>query len=258
MRLVVSGALLAALLMLAPAAQGRRAATLSLVVTFSASGTITVTLPNGTPVGTTSGAPTVIPAGYYTVLLNGPGGCTYLPVFELKGPGENILDDMRGGEWETYQYDAYFLPNSTYIWRNDANPGITYTFRTSADVVGTANTQGSSGSSGKGSTVGSQDIVGSAIHPLRGTLTGAVTAAGRLTLAYKGRSVSSLKVGRYTIAVTDKSSANGFMLQKVNHRAVNVSGTTFVGKRSISVTLTAGRWLFMPRLGKTSYSIVVS
>ena len=256
---IAASALVAGLLMLAPAAQGRSTASLSLVVTFSASGTISVTLPDGTPVGSTSGAPTVIPAGSYTLMLYGPGGCTYLPVFELKGPGESIIDDMRGGEWDTFQYDAYFLPNSTYTWRNNANPGVVFTFRTSASVVGTSQGQTSAGtSSGKGSTVSSQDIAGTAILPFRGTLTGAVSAAGRLTIAYKGKSVTSLKAGKYTIAVTDKSSTNGFMLQKMKHKAVSVTGATFVGKRSASFQLTAGKWLVTSRLGKTTYSIVVS
>jgi hypothetical protein len=257
--LLAACALAAGLLTLAPAARGRGAASLSLVVTFFENGTITVTLPNGTPVGSTSGAATVIPAGYYTLFLNGPGGCTYLPVFELKGPGEHIIDDMRGGEWETFQYQAYFLANSTYTWRNDANPGIVYTFKTSADVAGTASASGTTGtSSGKTGTVGSQDLVGSAVVPFRGTLTGAVSATGRLTLAYKGKSVASLKAGRYTIAVTDKSSTNGFLLQKLKHTAVSVTGITFVGKRSSLIRLTAGHWIVAPRLGKTTYSIVVS
>ena len=39
---------------------------------------------------------------------------------------------------------------------------------------------------------------------------------------------------------------------------VNITGMTFVGKRSATVKLTAGKWLVLPRLGKTTYSIVVS
>jgi hypothetical protein len=256
---VVATGLLAALLVLAPGASARTAASLSLVVTFSTNGTITVTLPNGTPVGSTSGTPTVIPAGSYTIMLVGPGGCTYLPVFELRGPGENILDDMRGGEWETYQYDAYFLPNSTYTWRNDANPAVVYTFRTSADVLGTPSANGASGApSGKSSTVGSQDIVGSGIVPFRGTLNGSVSAAGRLTIAFKGKSVSSLKAGRYTVVVSDKSSTNGFLFQKLKHHAMSVTSGSFVGKRSVSLTLTSGKWLVLPQFGKATYSILVN
>ncbi len=67
-----------------------------------------------------------------------------------------------------------------------------------------------------------------------------------------------MKAGRYTIAVTDKSSTNGFMVEKLKHKAVSVTGMTFVGKHSASVRLTAGKWFVKPHLGKTTYSFVVS
>ncbi len=57
------------LLALAPVAQGRTSAGNALDVTFTADGVITMTLPDGTPVGTTSGAPTVIPAGSAFIYL---------------------------------------------------------------------------------------------------------------------------------------------------------------------------------------------
>ena len=260
LRLIALSAFVAGLLTLAPVAQGSRAVSLSLVVTFSVNGAISVTLPDGTPVGSTSGVPTVIPAGFYTVVLFGPGGCVSLPLFQLNGPGETINDDMLGGEVDTHNYNAYFLPNSTYTWRSDAAQTVAHTFVTSAGVVGTppANTGSSATSSGTQAKASSQDVVGSAVVPFRGTLTGAVSAAGRLTFAYKGKSVSRLTAGRYTIAVTDKSSTNGFVLQKIGHAAVSVTGVVFVGRRSASVDLTAGTWFFTPRLGKTAYSIVVS
>jgi hypothetical protein len=240
--------------MLAPTARAR---SLSLYVTFSPTGTITVTLPDGTPVGTTSGAATVIPAGYYTLLMSGPGACTQLPLFELKGPGEDIFSDMTAGEVDYTSQEAYFRPNSTYTWRNYSLPGVVHTFVTSSVVEGTVPAPGPPLSAGMHSTVASKDIVGSGIVPFRGTLTGAVSATGRLTLAFKGASVTRLRVGRYTIAVTDKSSTNGFLVQKTKQRAVSVTGATFVGKHSASVRLTAGRWQFMTRLGKTTYSVVV-
>ena len=259
LRVVASTAFLFGLLILAPAAQSRSAANPSLVVTFSPSGAVSVTLPNGTSVGSTSGAPTVIPAGYYTLVLNGPGECINLPLFELTGPGVNIQDDMLGGETDTHALYANFLPNSTYTWHIDRNQSIVYTFKASADFVGGTLPTGSSSSSGSGKTPKptSQDITGSAVLPFRGTLTGGVTARGTLTLVYKGKSVSSLKAGKYTIAVTDRSSSSGFMLQKFKHALMSVTGVAFVGKHSASVQLTAGRWLFIPRLGKTAYSVAV-
>ena len=162
--LVVAGVV--ATLLLAPTAGARQAANLSLTVNFFTNGTITVSLPDGTPVGTQSGAPTMIPAGYYAVMLNGPGGCTALPHFILKGPGESITDNLTEGEVTNFQYNAYFLPNSTYTWRNDANPSVVYTFATTNDVLGSpppapAGAKGISAPSH--GTAQSQDVMGSGL-----------------------------------------------------------------------------------------------
>ena len=100
--------------------------------------------------------------------------------------------------------------------------------------------------------------MGSAVLPFRGTIAGAVSAAGRLTLAYKGKSVASLKAGRYRVAVDDRSSTNGFLLQRPKHAALSVTGGMFLGKRTLAVTLTAGKWLVMPTIGNPTYAIVVS
>ena len=70
----------------------------------------------------------------------------------------------------------------------------------------------------------SQDVVGSEVVPFRGTLRGGVSASGMLALAYNGKSVGSLKAGRYRIAVTDGSSTKGFVLQKAGHKAIAVTG----------------------------------
>jgi hypothetical protein len=48
------------------------------------------------------------------------------------------------------------------------------------------------------------------------------------------------------------------MLQKAKRAAVAITGVTFTGKRSTSVTLTPGRWSFATRTGQTAYSIDVT
>jgi len=258
LRLIASCAAASGLLTAAPIAQGQKATTPSIVVTFSVNGSVTATL-NGAPLGSTTGSPTTIPGGYYSLVLNGPGDCIYLPLFELVGPGVDLKDDMHGGEIDTHAIPAYFVPNSTYAWHVDSNQAVVYTFKTSADIVGTppAGYSAPPTKSAVNPKPTSQDIVGSAVLPFRGTLAGAVSARGTLTVAYKGRSVTSLKAGTYTIAVTDKNSTNGFMLEKLRHTAMTITGTAFVGKRSASVALTAGKWLVMNRPGQTTYSIVV-
>jgi hypothetical protein len=240
---------------------GRAAGAQTLDVTFSASASVAVTLPDGTPVGTTSGAPTVINAGYYGVEMLGPGGCVQQPDFHLKGPGEELINDMSGGEVTSEFYNAYFAPNSTYTWRldNSSNTAV-YTFVTNGTVGGTPpSSSPATGTASGSATPTSQDIVGSDIAPFRGTLTGAISSAGKLTLSFKGKSVKNLSAGRYTLAVTDKSGSTSFALQKKGQRAaVTVTGGAFVGKRSLTVDLTAGSWTFMGKAGAAAFTIPVS
>jgi hypothetical protein len=255
--LLASIGLSALMLGLAPAADAASAANLSLVVSFFANGTISVTLPDGTPLGAASGSSQVIPAGYYTLLFSGPGGCTSLPYFHLTGPGTNIVTNMAEGATQKTTNTANLLPSSTYVWSDDAFPGVTHTFTTSAVVEGSppSSETSTTGGAGNGKGVSYADIVGSDVIPFRGTLTAAVSAAGRLSLAYKGKSVARLKTGRYTVKVDDGSSSDGLIVEKLQHAAASITGAAFTGKRTASVHLTVGRWLFTA--GKTKYLIVV-
>jgi len=262
-------ALLAALIVVL-AAPGIASADLSLNVTFNPGNppSITVTLANGTPLGTTSGPPTVIPAGFYTLHMDDTaavGG----PQFDLQGPGESLVDNMFFGEVGSSTDTANFLPNSTYTWRDDSNPSVVYTFTTTAVIAGTptgalsSNGSTTSGSSsGKTSTTGNALGTGSgttAVVVYRGALSGAVNAAGKLSLTFKGKGVTSLTAGRYTLTVEDSSAKSGFTLQGTNHAAIAVSGVAFRGKKTLSVDLTTGQWFFYPTfVGKKTYFIVVS
>ena len=255
--LVVAGVV--ATLLLAPTAGARQAANLSLNVNFFTNDTITVSLPDGTPVGTLSGAPTMIPAGYYAVMLNGPGGCTALPHFILKGPGESITDNLTEGEVTNFQYNAYFLPNSTYTWRNDANPNVVYTFATTSDVLGSpppapAGAKGISATSH--GTAQSQDVMGSGLAVARGTLAGGVSASGALSLTFNGKAAKTLQAGKYMVKVTDASKADGFMFVK-GKRTLTLTGAAFVGKHTGTVTLTAGKWSLVPVAGGKATALTV-
>jgi hypothetical protein len=235
------------------------AGTQTLNVTFFANSTVSVTLPDGSAVGTSTGAPTVITAGYYGINMLGPGGCIQQPLFHLAGPGEELINNMSGGEVTSEFYNAYFAPNSTYTWRLDTvSPVVVYTFVTN-NVVGGTPPSTSPGASGSAGVPTSQNIVGSDIAPFRGKLTGGISASGRLSLAFKGKSVTHLKTGRYTIEVADASASSSFELQKAGKKAVVVvSGAKFTGKRSLTVDLTAGSWQFRPRAGVTAFTISVS
>lgn len=247
--------LLAVLLVLAPAAGARKAADLSLQVTFTASGSISVTLPDGTPVGTTSGAPTVIPAGFYTIHLSGPlNVAAGMPYFRLTGPSVDILENMNEGGIASLTDTANFEPLAVYDWTNDALPGVVNTFTTSSVVLGTPPTTPVSPKSG--APADSQDIVGSDAGGVRGTLTAGVSAAGALSLEFKGKSAARLTAGRYRVVVVDRSASSGFVLEQAK-RALTVSGLKFVGRRSETVALTAGRWLYTPGTGTKRYLLVV-
>jgi len=244
--IAVAGALTAALLVLAPsspAAQARTAAQLKMNVNFTYMGDISVSLPDGTPIGTTRGAPTTIPAGYYSIVLSGPGACTLVPYFLLSGPGVAISDNMAQGEEDFTEYVVDLLPNSTYTWRNGDAPGTVFTFQTSGQVLGTkappvvwtgpVTTKSSN-----------KDIVGSGLVHTRGSLLATVSAAGKLSLALNGKDVTSLHAGRYKLTVVDSSANGGFVVQPTKQNAQTVTTASFVGKRSATMSLTAGKWLF--------------
>ena len=234
----------------------RASAQLTMNVIFDYQGNIQVALPDGTPVGTRSGAPSVIPAGYYSVILTGPGACTLVPYFLLSGPGVAVSDNMAQGEEDFTEYVVDFLPNSTYTWKNGDNPSVVYTFRTSGDVVGTKapaviwHGPVTSKSSNK-------DIVGSALSPTRGTLTGAVSSAGKLSLLFKGKPAASLHSGRYKLTITDSTSKGGFILQPAKRSAVTLTGSGFMGKKTLTLNLTAGTWTLATTPGKTVATLTV-
>jgi hypothetical protein len=259
-RLLLLGLVAVGVLALTPAGQARTTANPTLRVNFFTNGSIAVTLPDGTPVGTASGAPTQIPGGYYTVMLFGPGGCSNVPYFELKGPGTSIVDNMDEGELATNQYNAVLQPNSTYTWKDDdAVPPVTYTFTTTGDMLGAPPAQsGTNGNSASNhGSAASTNPLGSQVATSRGSLTASVSATGAVSLAYKGKSVKSVAPGKYTITVTDRSAKSGFMLQKGTH-SLNITSVAFVGKHSTTVTLTAGKWLFTTRVGQKTYPLNVT
>jgi len=260
MRLAKRAAIVSILaLMVVGPAHSRPAANPALFVNFFTDGTIAVTLADGTPVGSTGGTPTVIPAGYYTMVFSGPGGCSALPNFKLSGPGMNLVATMYEGAMSKGPSTASFTPSATYSWIDDAFPSVVHTFSTSSEVVGTPPpTTTTKTSSPRGKPVTSKDVVGSQVASTVGTIAGSVNAAGRLTIAFKGKSVGSLKAGRYTIAVRDGSSKVGFSVRKSGQaRSIAVTGPAFTGGHSVAVRLTAGRWLFSPTPGKPAVAITV-
>lgn len=236
-----------------------------LYVTFRSDHTITVTLNDGSPVGTTSGAPTVIPPGQYDVFMD-DSATVEGPTFDLVGPGVSLVTSMFLGEDPSETFTEIFLASSTYTWRNDEHPNAVFTFTTIASSGTGGSSGGSSGSSGTSSTgssgkTTSKDVVGSAIDKtavFRGTLAGTVSAAEKLTLTKSGKGVTTLKSGRYTFTIQDSSSKADFTIQELRKNPLTLTGVAFVGKHTTTVNLKPGQWTFYSFSGKTNYFVVIS
>jgi hypothetical protein len=59
-----------------------------------------------------------------------------------------------------------------------------------------------------------------------------------------GKRVTTLKHGRYTLAVQDKSNIHNFTLNGPGIHNKMISGTGFVGPKTVTVTLKAGKYKY--------------
>jgi hypothetical protein len=85
-----------------------------------------------------------------------------------------------------------------------------------------------------------------------------VTTTGKLRLTFNGKAVSSLKSGRYRVSVLDETSKSGFVLQLRNKAPVTLSSKPHVGRRTVTLTLRAGQWMFYSTPGKKTFFVVVN
>jgi hypothetical protein len=231
---------------------------------FDADGNIYLTFADGTRIGTPSPPGTVLPAGTYTIKLdnNSLDDLGNPHSFHLSGPGVNLV---AGGTVQT-TWTATFQPASTYTYQDDLNPTVSH------DVFGTP---------GSGATSTTVPVTTTPVTttpgpkttpppltdnspfakkiPSRGTLLAAVTATGKPSLKRSGKAVTSIRSGRYTIRVTDSSRKSGFTLQKTKKANHSLTGTTFTGKRSATLVLSAGQWFFYTTfVGKKIYFVVTN
>jgi hypothetical protein len=227
----------------------------SLFVVFRADHSFFAYLAGGTPVGTTSGGPSVIPAGTYKLILDDTSEADLN--FDLAGPGVKLVTNMSHAEEGSAAYFETFQPSSTYTYRNDDQPSVVWTFTTSSEVVASSTTTTSACSTctTPGKTVG--PVVGSDVVPFRGALAASVTSAGKLGLAFKRKPVTTLEAGRYKLTVVDRSRTRGFTLKGPHRTAQAVAGITGVGARTKSITLTSGQWAFYSPGRPKAYFIVV-
>jgi plastocyanin len=67
-----------------------------------------------------------------------------------------------------------------------------------------------------------------------------------IKLTRNGAKVNSLKAGKYTFAIADKSSIHNFTLEqeKGGRFEKHLTGTAFTGSKTVTVTLRRGRWKY--------------
>jgi hypothetical protein len=239
-------------------AAGAFADTPVMYVVFRADHTFFAYLADGTPVGTTGGAATVIPAGTYKLILDDTSETDM--DFDLAGPGVKLVTNMSHAEEGSAAFLETFQPSSTYTFRDDSHPGVVWAFQTSAAVLPSSPTTTTTCStcSKPGSSTGQTDVVGSQVVPHRGSLSGSVTAAGRLALEFKGQPVATLRSGGYAVTVVDRSAHRGFTLQGLKRPPVTLTRRAFVGTRTVTLDLTAGQWTFFSPGGNKRYFIVTA
>lgn len=259
----------AALVAVVPVVGAGAAGTASqLFVTFQINGTFEVTLPDGTPIGSSSPPGTTIQPGTYELVFDNSQNVKNLD-FQIIGPNVSLQETMGGGEETAMSDYVTFVGNSQYHYfdGNNINSPVSY-LQTSAGSGSTgANGSGLPGSnnqvSGTGSSnatvVGSKNASSSSGLPVRGTLVGTVGSAGLLTLELDGKPVTSLKQGRYTVTITDRSSRNGFTIQHASQDPTTVSAVPFVGRRSATLTLRPGQWFYYATfVAKKTYFLVTA
>lgn len=249
------------------------AGTATLYVNYTNNCTFTITTDSGA-------VATTIPPGTYTIQISTPqvfaeedtsGGdpgmvaCDGMIQFQLTGPGVSVSSTLLEGDQDFEQQVATFLPSSTYVAQDNNQPSVTQTtFSTAASGSPQTSSPVSSAPAGSATSSGSSSsALGSASSttspaPFVGTLTATVSAAGKLSLTFKGRPVATLKAGRYTVKVTDKAKKAGFIVQGTGQSALTLTGSSFVGTHSATVDLTAGQWFYYPTfVGAKTYFIVI-
>jgi hypothetical protein len=247
-------------------AQGAGAAAPQLRLNLNVGRFLEVITASGTQIRTSTAPGTVIPPGTYSAVIStevGDAEDTH-HMFHLSGPGQNLQTDLLGGDSPTELYVVTLQPSSTYVFEDDRNSQygrvVFSTSATPAADTGTSTTTSPTGGSSttKETSNTATDLVGSRVVHYRGALAGSVTTAGKLGLTFNGKKVRSLRAGRYRVSVLDETAKTAFTLQRQGKQPVPVSSRVFVGRRTMTLTLKAGQWLYYSTPARKSYFVVVA
>jgi hypothetical protein len=208
----------------------------------------------------------VVPGGLGVdnIAPNDYTGCKGWVQFQLTGPGVNVSTTLDSGcdAFLTIP-STYFKPGATYTAQDLNQPSVAHaTFTTAASGTPLVPKSPYGTTSGKGSTQG--ELAGSENVVFRGTLAAALSAQGKPTLTTsKGKPVSILKSGSYKFVITDHDAKGSFNIQKIKadgsmFRPDALTGVTFIGKHTPTITLKAGHWTYFSGHGTVYHFLVVS
>jgi hypothetical protein len=241
--------LVSALIALAAAtgAQGSRTAEPSLTLNINLSGSLEAVLGNGTRIRTATAPGTVIPPGPYLLIVKSdvPDDKDIFHVFHISGPGLDQSSDLLPCENPRELLIVTLRPNSTYVYEDSRHPELSRVVFSTSSGGSSAETSSSAGGHTAKYSGSVSNSSGFGTNAVRGTLVGTVAPTGKLTLRKNGKAVSLLKSGRYRIAVDDRTSKHGLTVERPNRDLVTVTGPSFVGKRTVTLNLRPGQWLFL-------------
>jgi hypothetical protein len=228
---------------------------------------------DGTPLGSSSPPGRSIPAGYYAINVDDTAEIGYM-TFSLQGPGVDLRTTNDEGASASLTYYVTFQPGATYSYGDAVNPKLPLLFFSTSGSGGSTQAGSTASSTGTPSSGQTQSNTvspvgksasktktstgaSSASSVFRGNLVATVAANGKLSFRLGAKPVTSLRYGRYTITVTDSSKRDGFVVQEAGLDPVTLSGAAYVGKRSATVRLSIGQWLYYPTvIGKKTYFLV--
>jgi hypothetical protein len=208
------------------------------------------------------------PIMFKLVVPGGPGvdsfapgdytGCRGWVQFSLSGPSVNLSTTLDVGcDSSLILPPQTFKPSSTYTAVDANNPGPTHmTFTTAATgTPAIPSTTPYDATSGKGDVQQSLLASGSVLANLNGS----VDPKGIVSLLNRGKSIKTLPAGKYRFTILDKDTKGGFsILGPKSSKVSALTGNGYVGRRTVTLRLTAGRWVFYSNIGKQSTFMVTS
>jgi hypothetical protein len=182
--------------------------------------------------------------------------CSGSVAFHLTGPGVNAQTNLDYGDGTTDVLDVSFQKGGTYAAQDDHNASAsrrTFVASAVAPAGAAATTTGSTTTVSKPAAPAK-----AATAPVRATLDGDVSTAGKLTLTLQGKPLSSLKAGRYRIVVLDETARSAFTIGRTGQPPTTISDRAFVGRRTVTMSLAPGRWSFYSTPARRSTFVVTA